>query len=82
MERRQFRLTPRQAAAVRREATRRKTSDSAIVREAIELRLRARRHVRDEDSMRRAMGVIGKFASGQNDVGRDHDRELADAFRS
>jgi hypothetical protein len=82
MERRQFQLTKQQAAAVRREATRRKISDSAIVREAVDLWLRARGHVRSEDRMSRAMGIVGKFASGQKDLSRDHDRELADAFRS
>lgn len=82
MERRQFQLTREQAAAVRREATRRKISDSAIVREAVGLWLRARGHVRNEDPMKRAMGIVGKFASGQKDLSRDHDRELADAFHS
>jgi hypothetical protein len=82
MERRQFQLTRQQAAAVRREAARRKISDAAIIREAVDLWLRARGHVRDEDRMKRAMGIVGKFASGQKDLSRDHDRELADAFRS
>jgi hypothetical protein len=81
MERKQFQLTRHQAAAVRREAARRKLSDSAIVREAVDLWLRARGHVRTEDRMSRAMGIVGKFASGQKDLSRDHDRELADAFR-
>lgn len=82
MERKQFQLTRQQATAVRREATRRKLSDSAIVREAVDLWLRARGHVRNEDRMNRAMGIVGQFASGQKDFSRDHDRDLADAFRS
>jgi hypothetical protein len=81
MERKQFQLTRKQAIAVRREATRRKISDSAIVREAVDLWLRARGHVRNEDRMRRALGIVGLFASGRTNVSRDHDRELADAFR-
>jgi hypothetical protein len=55
MERKQFQLTREQAAAIRREATRRKLSDSAIV---------------------------GKYTSGQEDLSRDHDRQLADDFRT
>jgi hypothetical protein len=82
MERKQFQLTRQQAVAVRREATRRKISDSAIVREAVDLWLRARGHVRTEDRMKRAMVIVGRFASGQKDVARDHDRELADTFRT
>jgi len=31
--------------------------------------------------MGRAIGVVGKFASGQKDLSREDDRELADAFR-
>ena len=81
MERKQIQLTRKQAIAVRREATRRKISDSAIVREAVDLWLRARGHVRKEDRMKRALGIVGQFASGRKDVSRDHDRELADAFR-
>jgi len=42
----------------------------------------ARSHGRDNDSMNRATGVVGKFASGQKNFSRDHDRELADAFQS
>jgi hypothetical protein len=82
MERKQFQLTRQQATAVRREAMRRKLSDSAIVREAVDLWLRARGHVPNEDRMNRALGIVGQFASGQKDLSGDHDRELADAFRS
>jgi hypothetical protein len=32
--------------------------------------------------MKRAMGIVGKFASGHKDLSREHDRELADAFRT
>jgi hypothetical protein len=41
VERKQVRLTARQASAVRKEAARRKTSDAAIVREAVDLWLRS-----------------------------------------
>jgi len=30
----------------------------------------------------RAMSVVGAFASGRKDISREHDRELAEAFRS
>lgn len=82
MERRHVQLTRQQAAAVRRAATRRKTSESAIVREALDQWLRARGRVGNEDRMKRAMGIVGQFSSGQTDIGRDHDRELACDLRS
>jgi len=28
------------------------------------------------------MSVVGAFASGRKDISREHDRELAEAFRS
>jgi hypothetical protein len=82
MERKQVQLTRQQAAAVRRVAVRRKTSDAAIVREAVDLWLRAHGHGDAQDRWQRAMAVVGAFASGQKDVSREHDRELAEAFRS
>jgi len=81
MERKQVQLTARQASALRKEAARRKTSDAAIVREAVDLWLRAHGHHRAPDRMARARSVIGQFASGKKDVSREHDRELAEAFR-
>lgn len=82
MERKQIQLTARQASALRKEAARRKTSDAAIVREAVDLWLRAQGHGEANDRWRRAMAVVGAFASGREDVSREHDRELAEAFRS
>jgi hypothetical protein len=35
-----------------------------------------------KDRWQRAMSVVGAFASGRKDVSREHDRELAEAFRS
>ncbi|MGH2471851.1 MAG: CopG family transcriptional regulator [Candidatus Limnocylindria bacterium] len=82
MERKQVQLTRQQAAAVRRVAARRKTSDAAIVREAVDLWLRAQGHGDANDRWQRALAVVGAFASGRKDVSREHDRELAEAFRS
>jgi hypothetical protein len=81
MERKQIRLTREQAAAVRRVAGRRKTSDAAIVREAVDLWLRTQRHGDANDRWQRALAVVGAFASGRKDVSREHDREFAEAFR-
>jgi len=78
MERKQIQFTRRQLAAVRREARRRRLSESAIVREAVDrwigLKDDAERHARFE----RALSVVGAFRSGKHDIAREHDRELAD----
>jgi len=82
MERKQVQLTRQQAEAVHRVAVRRKTSDAAIVREAVDLWLRARGRGSDKERWQRALAVVGKFASGRTDISKEHDRELAEAFRS
>ncbi len=82
MERKQVQLTARQASALRKEAARRKTSDAAIVREAVDLWLRSRGRGSDKERWQRALAVVGKFASGRTDISKEHDRELAEAFRS
>jgi hypothetical protein len=33
-----------------------------------------------KEEIQRAIGVAGKFSSGLEDVGVDHDRHLAEAF--
>ena len=83
MERKQVQLTRQQAAAVRRVAARRKTSDAAIVREAVDLWLRSQGHGGDwKERWQRALGVVGAFGSGHKDISAEHDREFAEASRS
>jgi hypothetical protein len=82
MERKQIQLTSQQAAAVHRIATRRKTSDAAVVREAVDLWLRAQGRSDAEERWRRALGVVGAFHSGRSDISKEHDRELTEAYRS
>lgn len=77
MVRKQVQLTKRQAAAVRREATRRGISEAAFIREAVE---RALGQGVDEERKRRALAAIGRFASGFHDIGQEHDRYLEEAY--
>lgn len=82
MERKQVQLTARQASAVRKEAARRKTSDAAIVREAVDLWLRSHGHPADmNERWQRALRVVGAFGSGRKDISREHDREFVEASR-
>lgn len=83
MERKQVQLTARQASALRKEAARRKTSDAAIVREAVDLWLRSQGHAGDlNERWQRALRVVGAFSSGRHDISQEHDREFAEASRS
>ena len=68
---------------MRREVARRKTSDAAIVREAVDLWLRSHGHSGHlSERWERALRVVGAFSSGRSDISREHDREFAEASRS
>ena len=78
MARKQIQFTRRQAAALRREASRRRVSESAIVREAVD-RLLAPGSPRDE-GWDRVLALAGAFRSGRNDISTHHHEYVADAI--
>ena len=78
MERKQIQFTRQQLAALRREARRRRTSESAVVREAVDAWLRGSGEGLHRERFARALAVVGKFRSGKHDISREHDREFAD----
>ena len=81
MERKQIQFTPSQIRAIRAEARRQRTSDAAVVRQAIDAVLGRKRPAIARGRAERALAAVGRFASGRRDVSREHDRELADALR-
>jgi len=80
MERKQIQFTRQQLTSLRREAKRRRTSESAIVREALDAWIGANRAAPRSERFARALSVVGKFKSGKHDISREHDRELADVI--
>ncbi len=76
MIRTQVQLTDVQARLLRRAAAERGVSMAALIRELIDAGLTAPASARAA----RARGPVGRFASGENAVSRDHDRELERAF--
>ena len=80
MDRKQIQFTRRQVAAIHREARRRNMSDAAIVREAVDAWLPGTTRAPALDWISRARSV-GRFSSGRQDVSREHDRDLNDAFQ-
>jgi len=77
MIRTQVQLTEEQFRKLKRVAAERRVSMATLVREAVD-----RSFTQDDRARRRAraIAVVGKFRSGERDVGRNHDRYLADAF--
>lgn len=81
MERKQIQFTRRQIAAIHGEARRRKTSDAAVVRQAVDQVLGGgKTTTARSEHVARALAAVGRFASGRRDISREHDRELADTF--
>ena len=76
MIRTQVQLTDEQARALRLAAAQRGVSMASVIRELIEQGLRTPASARAV----RARSAIGRFASGQPTVSREHDRELERAF--
>ncbi len=77
MVRTQISMTASQAEALRRLAARRRTSQAALLREAIDLLVRAESQASRIDRARAAVGV---GASGLTSISVDHDAALSDAF--
>jgi predicted Ser/Thr protein kinase len=77
MRRTQVSLTDEQIKALRQEAVRRGVSMAEVVRDAIEDHLQ---HALQGEMIRRALAVVGRFASGRSDVAEEHDRELEQGY--
>ena len=78
MVRTQIQLTEAQAAAVRRMAAERRVSMAAVIRALVEQALAENGH--HDARAARALAVVGQYASGRTDVGREHDRELGESY--
>jgi hypothetical protein len=84
MQRKQIQFTTRQAAAIRREARKRGTSDADIVRQAVDRLLAPAPPDSGARAQRiaRALAAVGQVGSGRHDISVEHDRELDDIYGS
>jgi Arc/MetJ-type ribon-helix-helix transcriptional regulator len=82
MIRAQIQFTEEQLAALRAWAARQRVSVSEAVRRAVDAWLRAEPKPAPRELRERAMAAAGRFASGDADTAREHDRYLSDAYRS
>jgi hypothetical protein len=80
MVRTQIQLTDQQAASLKERANAEGVSLAELVRRGVELYLRNSPQVSDEERRRRALAIVGRFASGQTDVSENHDKYLAEAY--
>jgi hypothetical protein len=80
MKRAQIQLTGEQVAALKALAAASGRSVADLVREGVDLLLRSGGRAVLEKRRRRALDVVGRFASGHDDVSVEHDRHLAEVF--
>jgi hypothetical protein len=84
MVRVQIQLESDEHRALKKRAKRLGVSVAELVRRAVGAELRAAEPPNRHQTVRRALNVIGAHADpdGAADIARDHDRVLADAYRS
>jgi hypothetical protein len=80
MKKTQLQLTNEQLKAIKRLASVQGVSSAEIVRRAIDAMILANPAGDFEGRRKRALGIVGRFSSGESDVSRRHDEYLAEAF--
>lgn len=78
MIRTQIQLTEEQAAALKSIAAEQGSSVAALVRESVDAFIKNTGAVTPEERKRRALSIVGRYSSGIRDLGREHDRYLAE----
>jgi Arc/MetJ-type ribon-helix-helix transcriptional regulator len=82
MVRTQVQLTEEQADRLRRLAAESGQSVAELVRLGVDLYLSSRNQPTQDERIARALALAGRFSSGLKDVSANHDRYLAEAYRS
>ena len=80
MIRTQIQLTDAQARALKALAAAEGRSMADLIRDAVDVILRARGVVDREEVKARSLAALGRFRSGSRDLGSKHDHHLTDAF--
>jgi Arc/MetJ-type ribon-helix-helix transcriptional regulator len=81
MVRTQIQLTEEQARLVKQIAAERHTSMAEVIRDGLDRLLRSSANaLPQEDRIRRAIEVAGRYRSGATDGSTEHDKHLAEAF--
>jgi hypothetical protein len=80
MIRTQVQLTEEQSQLVKTIAASEGVSLAEIIRRSIDQFIRMRRHVSQDEQRRRALAVVGKYASEAGNVSDKHDHYLAEIY--
>jgi len=79
MVRTQIQLTEAQVKALKKIALTNHLSVAELIRRAVDTMIKSTTFDQNE-SLRRALEIVGKFRSGKRDISRKHDAYLADAL--
>jgi hypothetical protein len=80
MFRTQIQLTPEQARALKRLATREGKSVAELIRLSVDAMLRSNGIVDPDAQRQKAIAAAGKLQGGPTDLSVEHDRYLAETF--
>jgi len=80
MVRTQIQLTEGQAKTLKRLAKQQQRSVADLIRQSIDLYLAQRGELPLDERYERALAMSGKYRSDAADLGRNHDRYLAEAY--
>jgi len=82
MIRTQVQFTQTQLNALRQRSSVTGRSVADLIREGVEMYLNQQIQLKESERKRRAIDVVGRFASGRRDGSAEHDRHLAEAFNT
>ena len=82
MIRTQIQLTEGQARTLKRLAREQQVSVAELIRQSVDLYLARKGELTLDQQYERAMTLVGKYRSGDADLGRNHDKYLADAYNT
>jgi len=82
MVRTQIQLTEEQSQALKRIAASEGKSIAELIRRSIDVMLRSKSMISEDEKRQRAIAAAGKFSSEDVDLSTEHDRYLSEAYEA
>ena len=82
MVRTQIQLTEEQSQALKRIAASEGKSIAELIRRSIDVMLRSKSAISEDEKRQRAIAAAGKFSSEDVDLSTEHDRYLSEAYEA
>ena len=82
MVRTQIQLTEEQSQALKRMAASEGKSIAELIRRSIDVMLRSKSAISEDEKRQRAIAAAGKFSSEDVDLSTEHDRYLSEAYEA